>query len=192
MMSRRLRAAIASASSCAALPMLFISVGASSCAAPYSSSSAEWMRRAAYSRASSGGIPAASSARRSTSANVRSTIFIAASPFNLSLLKSLRPRPGPAPEAPQISADSLERYALRRVGDMHADHADAAGPQGGKQRREPPLLQRLEAAATGVGIGDSERRPQGVEHGKMAAVLRNALEESLGRSGHRAAAGSPQ
>src|SRR5258706_16323943 len=102
------------------------------------------MRRAAYSFASSGCIPESSSLRRSASAKGRSMIFMA------SLEIAYRPRP--APEAPQVAADGLERYPGRRIGNMDRDHADAPVAQRAEQRREPALLQRFEAAAAGVGV----------------------------------------
>src|SRR5258706_7313762 len=137
------------------------------------------MRRAAYSFARSGCIPESSSLRRSAAAKGRSMIFT----FSLEIPY----RPRPAPEAPQVAADGLERYPGRRVGDVDRDHADAPLAQRIEQRREPALLQRFEAAAAGVGVRERDRRAQGIEHDEMAPVFRRALEEGFGRRGQRAA-----
>src|SRR4051812_33627053 len=99
-------------------------------------------------------------------------------------------RPSPAPEAPQVAADGLERYPGWRVGNVDRDHSDAPFAKRAEQRREPALLERFQAAATRVRIPDGDRRAQRVEHDEMAAVLRRSLEESPGRRGQRAAQGA--
>src|SRR6185503_13735279 len=118
----------------------------------------------------SGWTPASTSARRSASAKVRSTMRIGC----VSLVAG--ERSGPAPEAPQVAADDLERYAGTPVRDMDRHHADPAGAQRVEQRREPGALERFGAARPCRGIACRERRAQRIEHDEVPAVLRQALQ----------------
>src|SRR5437868_5737429 len=155
MISMRVPAPMASASSRAACSMPFIRDGGIRRAASYSSSPAERMRRAAYTRARIGCMPDSRSVRRSRSENARSTNFMKDES------RVVLERFGAAPEPAQVAADDLEARAA--LGHVQRHHADAARAQRGEQRREPVVLERFQVRAIFRLLGQREGRAQAVE-----------------------------
>jgi len=84
-------------------------------------------------------------------------------------MRMARERPRPPPEAPQVEAHGF--HGEPGFGRVHAQHAEAAPPERGEQRREPRLV---------------HRRLEHAERGEVAAVAGQRLEP-LGRGARRRA-----